>query len=288
MFYGILLAILTGLCWTSFGIILSFTARKKLDVILFGIIQNFCCMVLALIFFVKWQNFSWAAAIPILPYVLTAGILNATGQYITKCAMQYGHNGLAWAISQSSMVIPFITGVLFFQQKSSLWQYAGVILMLATILLPNLTVKRQNGKWLTASLTAFMIFGIVQTLYLILSLRGISDPINLRPALAAMGMIVGWSGISAITRHRFEVQKSLIFTGGTMSLISITSLVLFFLTLDKLSQLQLGNIAIPLMIGSNICAFTLYSIFTIREKNSWKEYLTVAALLLGLVLMTVS
>jgi len=70
-----------------------------------------------------------------------------------------------------------------------------------------------------------------------------------------------------------------------MSFISISSLALFFLTLDKLSQLQLGNIAIPLMVGSNICAFTLYSIFTIREKNTWKEFTSVAMLLSGLGLL---
>lgn len=282
MFYGILLAILTGLCWTSFGIALSFTARKKLDVVLFGIIQNSGCMFLALLLLARWQQFELTASLRLVPFVIPAGVLNAAGQFIIKCAMQKGHNGLAWAISQSSMVVPFITGVCFFGQKSSLLQCMGILLILTAILLPNLTGIRQNMRWMTATLTAFLLFGVVQTLYLILSLCQFTDPGNLRPAAAACGMIIGWSGIGGVTCHRFEDSKSLFGIGLTMSFISISSLALFFLTLDKLSQLQLGNIAIPLMVGSNICAFTLYSIFTIREKNTWKEFTSVAMLLSGL------
>jgi len=288
MFYGILLAILTGLCWTSFGIILSFTARKKLDVILFGIIQNTSCMILALLFFVKWQQLNWSVLIKFLPFVLAAGFLNALGQFITKRAMQAGHNGMAWAISQSSMIIPFVVAALFFAQKNSLWQWLGAVIMLSAILLPNLPDARKKSDWLGASVTAFILFGAVQTLYLIPSLININDPANLRPVISSLGMILGWSSVGVFSKHKFEFQKSVIFTGLGMSLISISSLLLFFQAVDKLSQLQMGNTVIPLMVGSNICAFTLYSIFTIREKNSWKEYLTVAALLLGLVLMTVS
>ena len=287
MFYCILLTVLTGLCWTSYGIILSFTARTKMDVILFGLVQNFCCMLLGIIFLAKWDHFNPAETLNLIPFVLAAGGLNAIGQFATKCAMSRGHNGLAWAISQSAMIIPFTAGVLFFNQQSTISQWLGVFLILAGIIMPNLTRTRNSLSWLILSLTAFLLFGTVQLLYLIPSLRNITDTANLRPVLASAGMIIGWGAIAAASRHRFEFQKKTVIIGGAMSLISISSLLLFFVSLDKLSKLALGNIAVPIMIGSNIFAFTLFSIFTIREKNTWKEWSSTIAVLLGIICLAI-
>ena len=286
MIKAIIIAILTGLCWTSFGIILSFTARNKRDVVLFGIVQNFCCFVSALLFFVKWNNFDWIQTVRFIPLILSGGILNAIGQYTTNRAMQKGHNAIVWAISQSSMIVPFIVAAVCFHQSGSWQQWVGVLLILSGIILPNLPQAGKNTRWLLVALAAFLLFGLVQTCYLLPTFFKLSDPVNIRPAAAALGAVLGWSMTAVVTKHRFEVQKSLIIAACGMSLISTVSLVLFFLALDQLARYDLSNIAIPLMVGSNIFAFVLFSMLTIREKCSWKEFSTLAALLAGLVMLT--
>ena len=67
MFSGIFLAVLTNLCWTVFGAVLSFTARG----------QGRLPALFALIF--------------------AGGFLNSLAQFVTNRAMKQGHNSIIWA-----------------------------------------------------------------------------------------------------------------------------------------------------------------------------------------------
>ena len=113
----------------------------------------------------------------------------------------------------------------------------------------------------------------------------IPDPAHFRPVWAALGMTAGWTTTGTVCRQSLKPSRIMAILGCFMALISVSSLLLFFHAIDKLNQAGTGNIAIPLMVGSNIFFFTLFSIFKLREKSSYREWGILAALLAGLVLL---
>lgn len=285
MLSGILLAILTGMCWTAFGMVLSFTARGRHNVVAFGIVQNLSCALISLAFFTAPSALGEGRPSALFALVFAAGFLNSLGQFVTNRAMKQGHNGIVWAISQSSMIVPFIMAALCFGQTGSPCQWGGVALILAGVILPNLPHGVNDCRWLGAAVGAFLLFGTVQTLYLLPAMLDISDPAHFRPVWAALGMTAGWTASGGASRQPLLPDRAMAILGCSMALISVSSLLLFFHAIDKLNQIGAGNIAIPLMVGSNIFFFTLFSIFKLREKNTWREWSVLAALLAGLILL---
>ena len=288
MFSGISLAILTGLCWTAFGAVLSFTARGKHNVIAFGIVQNLFCALVSLAFFTTPSALGQGRPPALFALIFAGGFLNSLAQIVTNRAMKQGHNGIIWAISQSSMIVPFIMAALCFAQPGSPCQWGGVALILAGIVLPNLRSSSGNAasaKAFGAAFAAFLLFGAVQTLYLLPAMLDIPDPAHFRPVWAALGMTAGWTTTGTLRRQSLRPSRTMAMLGCFMALISVSSLLLFFHAIDKLNQVGAGNIAIPLMVGSNIFFFTLFSIFNLREKSSCREWGILAALLAGLILL---
>lgn len=288
MLSGILLAVLTGLCWTAFGVVLSFTARGKHNIVAFGIVQNLSCALISLAFFTTPSALGDGRPSALFALIFAGGFLNSLAQFVTNRAMKQGHNGIIWAISQSSMIVPFIMAALCFAQPGSPFQWSGIALILVGIILPNLrntTGSSASGRALGAAFAAFLLFGAVQSLYLLPAMLDIPDPAHLRPVWAALGMTAGWTTTGTLSRQPLKPNRAMAILGCSMALISVSSLLLFFYAIDKLDQVGAGNIAIPLMVGSNIFFFTLFSIFKLREKNSWREWTTLALLPLGLILI---
>ena len=53
--------------------------------------------------------------------------------------------------------------------------------------------------------------------------------------------------------------------------------------MDTLASAGMGGIAYPLMVGSCIVGFSLYSVVVMREKNQWQQYLAFALCLGGMI-----
>ena len=68
-----------------------------------------------------------------------------------------------------------------------------------------------------------------------------------------------------------------------MAFVHAGGLYIFFKALDLLSMAGKGNIAIPLIMGSNIGMFSLYGFLILRQKNSFMEILAIFAILAGLI-----
>lgn len=283
MVQGVLLALATGLCWTMFGIILSFTAREKRDIVSFGILQNLLCFGICLVLFSRPRAFEMRDFFLLFALIAAGGGLNALGQYVTNRAMIRGHNGAVWAISQSSMVVPFVFSALFRGQPGTMSQWIGVVLILGGIVLPNIDRRKGGGRWVRAAFAAFGLFGLVQTLYTAPPQLPVADPAHLRPALAALGMTAGWSLIGLSTGQSFSWSRAMPKLAGGMALISVLSLKLFFIATDRLNAAGAGNIAVPLMVGGNVFFFALFSAFKLREKSSWRQKTVIVMLLLGLL-----
>ena len=282
MTMGLLLAALTGLCWASYGIALSFTARGGRNVVAFGLVQNLLCATVMLVCFGRPTALCAPDAFPLFAFVFCAGFLNAIGQGTVNWAMTRGHNGIVWALSQSSMVLPFLVATICFAQPGVPRQWGGVALIMAAILLPVLRDARCGGAWRGAALLAFLAFGTVQSLYMLPSQLGLDDGAHFRPVWAALGNTAGWLAVGVCSRRFAFPDRAMLRLGAGMAVFSVVSLTLFFAAADRLQQVGVGNIAVPLMTGTNIFAFALFSLLRLREQATWREWATVLLLLGGL------
>ena len=286
MYIGILLAVATGATWTSFGILLSFTANEKRDVISFGILFNIIYAVIAFILLGKFSISLDQKFMLLSLAVLIGDVMNGLAQYVINRSMTSGNNAAVWAIVQGFMVLPFITAQVFFGHPSNLAQWLGVCLILCGILLPHLKKSPAGYRWLILAVTAFFLTGLSQSLYSIPSQLSLTDESPLLwSSLAGLGNVIAWMSVALVTKHRFSVRAAMPKIAFVMAMMGLLALTLFFIALDHLSKVNLGNVAIPLMVGSNVVFFTLYSKFKLREKTSWQTYATIIVLIIGLILL---
>lgn len=288
MALGFLFAALTGLSWTVIGVVLSRCAKQRFDIVTYSMIQTAVTGILA---FLLYARPSGAAAGTLLPglAVFGAGALNSVAQMVVKTAMTRGNHGPVWAISQSALIIPFLASVILWGKHGTVGQWTGTVLITGGILIPVAGKFGDFQHWLRPALIALLLFGIVQTLYLVPSqlpeCRGIG---NLRPMLVAFGGLAGWELVRRRVRGRFHWNRATLILALFMSVLSLISLKLFFLGLDHLARAGLGNVGIPLIVGCNIAGFSLYSLLVLRERPSRIETSGMLAVLAGIAAIAIN
>ena len=289
MTLGFLLAALTGLSWTVIGVVLSCCAKQRLDVITYSMIQTAITTVLAFFFYAHPGKVEMREAwIPVLA-VFGAGALNSIAQMVVKSAMAHGNHGPVWTISQSALIIPFLAGVVFWGNRGTTGQWLGTGLIVGGILIPALGKFRNFKLWVRPALVAFLLFGVVQTLYMIPSqLAGYRDSAGLRPMLVAFGGLAGWELVRVQRQAKFILNRATLILAPGMAVLSLVSLKLFFLGLDQLSRAGLGNVGIPLIVGCNIVGFSLYSLLILRERFSRLETSGMLAVLTGIAAIAIN
>ena len=164
MLSGILSSICTGLCWTCIGIVLSCCASRKLAIVPYCFLQTFLTGAAAFLL-IDFRQFTTGDLCILAGFVFTAGLLNSTGQYTVHSAMKCGNHAPVWAISQSALIFPFLTGIVFFHNQGSLCQWIGTVLIIAGILTPSAKDIRSTSRCFLIALTAFFVFGVTQVLY---------------------------------------------------------------------------------------------------------------------------
>lgn len=286
MGYGILLSICTGLSWTCVGIVLSCCASRKLAVVPYSFLQTFLTGAAAL-FMVDFRKIGLHDLFVLTVFVFLAGLLNSIAQNTVHNAMKRGSHAPVWAISQSALIFPFLTGILFFHEHGNAGQWIGTALIAAGILVPSAKEARNVTSWFFPAITAFLIYGMVQILYSIPSqLYSFKDPAGARPLAAAWGGAVGWLLIAAYSKTSLRFDRKILLIAGVMVLIQLAGLRLFFLGLDALAAVNCVNIAFPLMTGANISGFAAYSILIRREKTSLLEKIGFCLVIAGLVFIS--
>lgn len=281
---GILLSILTGLTWTAIGIVLSRCARGSFDLLAYSLLQTLCSGITALLLYTDPNGLpSTTLALPAL--ILSAGCINALAQYYVRQSMTAGNHAPIWAMMQAAMLLPFFAGILLFHTRPSIPQYIGITLLILGVFLPSLHPSKSPKSWRRPAWIAFLLYGILQTLYLLPShLPLFHDPAGLRPALACFGNLSGWILITASHHHKPTFSPKAIIIAATMTLIHVIGSKTFFSSIDILAHSNASAMAIPLMQGANIIAFSLYSI-SLHQKHSLREFSALFLMLLGFLLL---
>ena len=298
MIKGIISLVVVGMSWSLTGVVMGAAPKKKIDpasVQLTGTAISIICCTLLLCFYKGPQAapavLFWCG----LSYFLS-GMLNCIMLIIMSRAMQNGPNGIIWAIIQSAMIFPFLTGIMFFGVKANLLRISGMILMLVSLLLSGLSRPNRStgtGRWKMAAFTAFILTGFIHNLSNIPSYFESVQQITpvFRTLTAASGAFVTAFSLLVFqkkTELYIENAKSKwlwIFSVGLQFFGLIFAICLLYPGMDQMAKCGAGSLSYPLLVSSCLIGFFLYSLFILREKNTLLQYISMCCCLAGIILI---
>lgn len=225
------------------------------------------------------------------------GGVNCFIQHMTMSrAMQSGPNGIIWAIIQSAMVFPFIAGVAFFDVKLTFLRLAGIILMLSSLVLFGMA-KSGNSSGSGWKYYTFIAFAVVSANQVILSIPFYYEETgSISPLLCTTVSMAGYAaaaliyilfrsdndGFAGLKRvlciRRFWIYSTL--------LLPVSSIFCFAIQLPGMRVMGihgLGGMSFPVMVGSCIVFFTLYSAIMLKEKMRGLDLCALLLCITGLV-----
>ena len=277
---GVLLALTTGLFWNVSGIVNSVCARKKYDLYSYLLTNSIFTAVLTGVISGALKGVFKEKLLLFAAVSIVAGVINTAGALMLQKALQHGHHGIVFMISQSAPAIPFIAGMCFLGDKPSFLKVGGVILIFTGMVLaalPKLREKRQtakmeNRKWLVPALCSFGCFGIAHTMLALPSLMSLPDGAGgYRTFLFYCGSSLLM--ITAVTLRRssgnLAVNRVLLLIGAFAAVLNVCSMNIFFKALDHLAAGHAVGLGSPVATSASLAGFTLYSWFYLREKRSW-------------------
>ena len=298
MLTGIIFLAITGIIWIGPGAVISNSAKKglSLDFILGMTAVITMGLAVPVFFFGNSQvhPVTWLA----LP---ASGIVNYLCFIVTKSAMKQGLSGLTWAIVQSSFIMPFLMGVIFFDVPCSPWRWTGLAVMVVSMYLmgkggevsgePQEETKGHSRKsvWLFYTFLAFIAAGFSQcafnlpSYFIVEKSGGISNMI-FRAGINSIGAFLIFLFAPFWNKNCFKPKGTL----GSILLITFTSLcgvLTLFTGLDTLAAQGAGAIGYPISLGSNIAAFLIYTSIRFKERLSFSAAAGVCCCLAGIILL---
>ncbi len=286
---GIGLALAAGLLWALTGVICSRAGRQ-------GLAPAELCAGAGLIFAVaawlllpdygRWAAGEAGRVGELAGWLVGGGLLGAAGFVLLQEAMRRGHQGVAWTVGQSAMLIPCLSGRLVFHEPLPPAKLVGVGLLLGSLAIlgrfrSGSTDPTQAGGWFYLALGAFGLMGLQQTASLIPShWPQWEDAANLRVPLTALG---GTGMYCLLCRGR--IARGVWPFAGLLAANSLISQSLIYRALDRLAVAGQSAFGYPLAIGACILGFAVYSCLGLREKTSAAQIAGIALGVAGLSLL---
>lgn len=282
MLTGVILLILTGLSWVVVGIVISHSARKKVDL---GIIQMLSALagmaISAMLLLYKWpsDSSSWIVAMTFLA-LFGNGFVNFFGLMMMGKAMKSGPNGIVWATVQSALVFPFIFGIVFFGVELTWMRLAGITLIVGSVIFYGLGksdgaehAARSHGNWYIPAFIALFLAGTNQCMANLPSYW--PDAVNVNSIFRAFasqcGTVVAWLVVSNIRILSLKIENGRAVIISVASLVAVSlvsSYLLLYNGLDMLAEAGAGAAGYPIIICSCIAGFFIYSAFVLNERTS--------------------
>ncbi|MBP5638518.1 MAG: hypothetical protein J6X55_03505 [Victivallales bacterium] len=305
MFFGLSALILTGLSWCTTGVITGDSHKKGLSIsmVLFVgcIFFNLACII-ALILNDELSNTPASSNWLVFGMCFISGILNNYALELTARMMSCGPKGISWAIFQSGMLFPFVTGIVFFGESLTFINGTGMVLMLTALLLFGLAKDKcqakSNLRWILLGFAAFTINGILVTVTTLPSFFTELRPVS--PILRALGLSIGLVVGAFLCEEmnapgKFKEQLIAACRNRYLWIYvilqqSVRILVQFFLMfqgMNIMAEHGMGNAAYPIMVITNVGAVMLYNIIFGHERPTLMQFLALAMCLLGIVGLSV-
>jgi multidrug transporter EmrE-like cation transporter len=211
-------------------------------------------------------------------------------------AMQRGPNGIIWSITQSGFIIPFIIGVVFFDNKASIIRYIGFTLTIVSLFMIGLAQKEEKkeySNWLLLTFVVFFITGISQALSNLPSYFSRYNEISSvwRTFFTLVGLTLGalaspftdgtYKNYCTMLKENILKKQTWIYCLFLMSFDIIGNYFLLYPGMDSLAKAGAGSITYPVMVGACIIGFEIYSIVKLKEKRNLIQYIALFLCLAG-------
>ena len=294
MIYGLLLAVLAALLWSTTGVLCSKVSKEKISLLAFFAVTSFFGTVMSLMT-VRWSvlEVGELGNLSLLLLVMAiAGILSNSGTFLMIRGMKTGHSAATWTIGQSALILPAMFAVFYWKEHFKLVQYVGLTMIVFGIyFLANRREKSQRkdgaltDKWIVNSIGCFMFFGLCQILLLVPShWESISGAADLR-----VPFIMGPSTIILAVLcliFRKGISKACLKMALPFSICAVAGQRSFFAAADMLTQNDLSSITFPIAIGGSVLGVSVYSHFVAKERFSLTGWGGIALALTGIALIS--
>ena len=312
MVAGMAMAIVTGFTWVVVGVVSSGTARRGANSALVQWLTQMLGMVAVagiLAFkgaapfreaFVPGMKCLWAtlafAGFGFINYYMLAAMNEA---------MRRGPHGMAWTITQSGFILPFLMICVVFPGRAGLtaWRAIGILAILFNVVVDGVSKgsssdggKSSSKSWFWIALLALFLCGANQCcaeLPSYLPEGAYSERLGVegRMAWSGIGALIAWaihaifrSGPRRLAAPWPEFRAALL---GALAITVVNTAVSYFLfypCMDRLADAGVGAIAHPLMVGACFCGFFIYSAFFLRERTTALQKIGFAVGLAGVAL----
>lgn len=223
---------------------------------------NLCKAGSAVILFLVWlliqgKGVHWAT----LPWALPYGICLTVSMYTGFMALSCGPMALTSIMAAMSLLIPFLWGILFWQERLSVFGIIGIILLIGAIFLINYRKESKfSKKWLVYSLITMLANGFCSVIqkYHQLSYPKLHQVDFMLFAMSTVTILL-------LIAFPFQKEKKLKFsTLGTCSGI-MNGLANFFVLI--LAGIQNAAALFPMVSVCNVMAAWLTGILFFKEKT---------------------
>lgn len=244
---------------------------------------NLCKAGSAAILFSIWllckgQGIHWAT----LPWAAVYGICLCVSMYAGFQALSCGPMALTSILAAMSLIIPFLWGVLFWQELLTVWSIVGLVCLLSAILLINFKKQGKfSGKWLMYCLITMVTNGFCSVIQ---KYHQFAFPGQFQVDFMLMSM-------AAVTLLLFaclpfqKVKRVQLSLSGSISGI-LNGLANFVVLL--LASSQSASTLFPIVSACNVMAAWLCGILFFRDRIQKQQLLGLLAGIAGIVLMQIA
>ncbi len=294
---GIILLLLTGVGWAAVGAVIGNSARKNLSM---AEIQACSALVqiavaAAVLYRLPDSPCGWEVRLPALAAIWGGGFLNFFLWLLMRCAMKNGPNGIAWAVIQSALIVPFLTGMLCFGEQPAPLRIIGLAMIigaLAFFAFSRDNTTRGNRKiWLLATAGGLLLAGMNQTLVNLPSYFHAADAVS--GVSRTLGFQAGTLCAFLITlpfrrsAAKAGFSRRIVRSVAILAAVNLTAgFFLQYRGLNALAKAGYGAVSFPILVSSCLVFFTLYSLFFLKERLSRMQWFGLCLCVGGIALMS--
>ena len=288
---AILLLLLTGALWALVGVL--FAAAPSETDRLWSFFSSTGLLFAAFVWLTQAPPAAPAGEVLRLSAaIVPSASMEVAAFFFLKRAMDRGSQGLAWSVSQSSMVVSFLCSIVFLRSPASPAQWAGLGLVLAGLALfgrnkPAAPSGANDARYARLVLAAFVLIGAAQFLRLLPGSMSLSkEALAWRLPLQAPVGAVFWTGLclaKGAWRPRAVWKASVPY-----AVVCVLGQTCFYLAVDAADAVRITSVVMPVSIGTCILLFALWCRFFRGERFSRGGWTAVAFDVAGIALLSLA
>lgn len=303
VWFGIGAMVIVGSSWCLLGLVMGDAPKRGIEPSLVQLFGSCFSVTMSLVIMFATGSVptcEWKITLLTCGAYAVAGLMNFIMLQIMSYAMQRGPNGIIWAIIQSSLVFPFLGGVILFGVELTLPRATGILLLLTALVLFGATKDNSNnrGNWRWLAFLCLGICAVQQNLQTAPSYyeeaRAVSSIV--RALSAAGGVFLGaiFYELAMASPTRWKLLKDNLFRPVLWKYVAmlqffnlIFAYTLFYPGMNAMADAGLGGMCYPMMVGSCIISFTLASVWILKEKFRLLQAVALSVCVSGLICLCV-